>query len=408
MAADARRVVALKHPDPVPRARATAFFASPSDMRRLLPLLPALLLGASAAGCSSHERPAPPVAEPVIDGDQIRLPVGSPQGAVLVSAEARSQQSESVRLQGRLGWDETRTARIDAPVAGRIVRLLAAPGDVVTAGHALAQIASPEIGQAQADARRAEIDYEAATRSLARIRELHEAGITPTRELQAAEAEFERTAAEHQRTRARSASYGVGGPIDQLFPLRTPVPGIVVERAAAPGLEVRPDQAQPGQPALFVVSDPTRLWAWIDVPEGLVGAVRPGQTVSLKTAALPDRTIPARIAHVSDFIDPATRTLKARAEVDNADRALKAEMFISGELAMPVREAVLVPSTAVYLLGERYYAFVDLGEGRYRRREVQAEEAALGAMRILSGLKPGERVVTSGALLLQQLLGSGR
>ena len=191
-----------------------------------------------------------------------------------------------------------------------------------------------------------------------------------------------------------------------MFALRTPVSGVVVERTAAPGLEVRPDQAHPGQPALFVVSDPTRLWVRLDVPESLVGAVRPGQTVALRAAALPDRPIPARIAHVSDFIDPATRTLKARAEVDNADRALKAEMFVSGELSVPVREAVLVPAGALVLLGERYCAFVDQGEGRYLRREVQAEEAGLDSMRVLAGLAPGERVVVSGALLLQQLLGS--
>ncbi len=375
-------------------------------MRRFLPIPFSALLAAALAGCGAHERPAPPVAEPVIDGEQIRLPAGSPQGAVLVSAEAKLQQAETVRLQGRLVWDETRTARVDAPVAGRIVRLLAAPGDAVKAGQALAEIASPEIGQAQADARRADVDYEAATKNLARIRELNEAGITPARELQAAEAELARAAAERQRTRARNAAYGVGARIDQVFALRTPVSGVAVERTAAPGLEVRPDQAQPGQPALFVVSDPTRLWVRLDVPESLVGAVRPGQTVALKAAALPDRPIQARIAHVSDFIDPATRTLKARAEVDNADRALKAEMFVSGELSVPVREAVLVPAGALVLLGERYYAFVDQGEGRYLRREVQAEEAGLGSMRVLAGLAPGERVVVSGALLLQQLLGS--
>ena len=374
-------------------------------MRRILPIFRSVLLAAALAGCGAHERPAPPVAEPVIDGDQIRLPAGSPQGAVLVSTEAKLQQAETVRLQGRLVWDETRTARVDAPVAGRIVRLLAAPGDAVKAGQALAEIASPEIGQAQADARRADVDYEAATKSLARTRELNEAGITPARELQAAEAELERAAAERQRTRARSASYGVGARIDQVFGLRTPVSGVVVERTAAPGLEVRPDQAQPGQPALFVVSDPSRLWVRLDVPESLVGVVRPGQMVVLKAAALPDRPIQARIAHVSDFIDPVTRTLKARADVDNDDRALKAEMFVSGELSVPVREAVLVPAGALYLLGERYYAFVDQGEGRYLRRAVQAEEAGLGSMRVLAGLAPGERVVVGGALLLQQLLG---
>jgi len=366
----------------------------------------ALLLAGLLAACGSHERPAPPAAEAVVEGEQVRFPVGSQQVAALRTIEIRPQQAESIRIQGRLAWDETRCARIDVPVAGRLVRILAAPGDAVKAGQALAQIASPEIGQAQAEARRAEADYRVAAESYARVQELHQAGVSPTRELQAAEAELARARAERQRAFARSRLYGVGGDIDQVYTLRSPLAGVVVERHATPGLEVRPEQAQPDQPALFVVSDPTRLWARLDVPESLAGAVRPGQAVALRAGALPERVIAARIVHVSDFIDPATRTLKVRADVDNAERLLKAEMFVSAELSMPARAALTVPADAVYLLGEHYYAFVDQGEGRYARRRLKAEEAGFGTMRVLAGLQAGDRVVVDGALLLQQLLGS--
>ncbi|MCM5571126.1 efflux RND transporter periplasmic adaptor subunit [Burkholderiaceae bacterium FT117] len=382
-------------------------------MIRISPNLPAraaavALLAALTAACSRHEPPAPPQPRPIVEGERIRFPMGSPQLASLRSIEVRGGEGEAVRIQGRLVWDETRTTRVDPPVAGRIVRVLAAPGDSVAAGQPLALIASPDVGQAQADARRAEVDLAAATKNLARIRELHEAGVAPARELEAAEAERARAQAERQRAQARRALLGVAGDIDQSFALRAPIGGVVVERSATPGLEVRPDQAQPGQPALFVISDPTRLWARLAIPERLAALVAPGQSVALRPNAAPDRLITARITHVADFIDPATRTLAVRAEVANEDRGLKAEMYLAGELSVPARSVSTVPASALLLSGDRYYAFIDEGEGRYERRPLRAEEGGFGTMRVLEGLAPGERVVVDGVLLLEQLIGARR
>lgn len=367
-------------------------------------LLVAMATLAAVAGCGKVPEPPPPAPEPRVEGDHVQFPAGSKQLAVIRIVDVQQERSDAMRIQGRLVWDEGRTARVDAPIAGRVTRLMAAPGDRVAAGAPLAQLVSAEIGQAQADARRADTDLDAARKNHARIQELADAGVVPAKDLQAAEADLARAGSERERAAARERLYGGSGRVDQAFVLRSPIAGVVVQRHATPGLEVRPDMAQGDAPPLFLVSDPLRLWAQIDVPESAANRVAVGQTLTLRAPALPNRPIHATVLHVSDYIDPETRMLRARADIDNADRRLKAEMFVTGDLSLAAIESASVPSTAVFLAGDHYYAFVQDGPGRFVRRKIDAEEGGFGQMRILSGLKPGERVVTEGALLLQHLL----
>ena len=369
----------------------------------------ALVLAAGISVAACH---APPehrsVQPPVIEGETVHFPAGSPQLALLHSEQVVSESTETLRLPARIVWNETRTVRVFAPLAGRIVRLLAQPGETVKAGSALALIASPDLGQAQADARRADTDLALAEKNLARASDLHEHGVIALKDVQLAEAERDRAAAERARSHARLKLYGASAQVDQEFTLRSPIAGVVVERNANPGQEIRPDQVQPGSPALFVITDPTRLWVQIDAPESAVSALRPGEVLKLGSALLGDQTVAARIELVSDFFDPQTRTVRVRAAADNRDRKLKAEMYVTAELSVERGHFVRVAATAVLLHGSTQYVFVDEGAGRYRRQEVRAEEAGFGSMRVRAGLSGKERVVTEGALLLMQLFGSAR
>jgi cobalt-zinc-cadmium efflux system membrane fusion protein len=370
-------------------------------------LAAALLLALALVSCKEATEPRA-VQPPVMEGERVRFAADSPQRAVLHSEPITEEHSETMRLPARIVWDETRTVRIVAPLAGRIERLLVQPGEPINAGAALAVMASPELGQAQADAHRAEADFGLAEKNLARATDLHEHGIVAQKEVQIAQAERDRAAAERSRTEQRLKLYGGSGKVDQQFTLRSPISGVVVERNANAGQEVRPDQAAPGTPALFVVSDPTHLWVQVDAPESALGALRRGKVLRLTSAALGDKPLQARIELVSDAFDPQSRTVRVRASVDNHERTLKAEMFVTVELDVDQGKFMRVPSTAVLLRGETQYVFVDEGDGSYRRQQVRAEETSLGNMRVRSGLNPSERVVTEGGLLLMQLFGSAR
>lgn len=356
------------------------------------------------AGC---QKPAEPVlqVQPVIDGELITFPRDGKQTVLLKSATADAYFPTAITVPGRLAWNESRTSRIFSPVAGRIVALPVVPGQSVKAGQTMASISSPDFGQSQAEARRAQTDLALAQRSLSRSQELHGAGVIAEKDLIAAQADVARAQAERERTVARERLYGGGGAgVDQQFRLTSPIAGVVVERNVNPGQEVRPDQAQPGNPPLFVVTDPRELWAQLELPDSLLGAVAPGMPVVLHAGAFPEENFEAKIEFVADAIDPVSRTVKARARVANADRRLKSEMFVSAVLPMPPDPVPKVPASAVLLIGDKQYVFVDDGDYKYERRLVRADEIKLGLMRLREGVKPGEKVVVEGALLLQQLL----
>jgi cobalt-zinc-cadmium efflux system membrane fusion protein len=331
------------------------------------------------------------------------FPAGSAQLASIVSVPVAARREAVLRFSGRIVWDEDRTVRVFSPLAGRVLSIAVRAGDTVKAGQVLATLSAPELGQAQSDARRAEQDYLLAQKNLARVEELHGAGVAPAKDLQASQADVARAAAERERTSARLRLYGAAGNVDQRFDIRAPIAGLVVERNLNPGQELRPDAPPPGA-GLFVLSDPAKLWFILDVGEAEIGRVTPGTEVQLGATALGTDRMTGRVAHVADVVDPQTRTVKVRGTVENANRRLKAEMFATAELRVPSTSGVLVPVNAVYLRGERYFAFVEAGAGRYVRHTLRLGPAFDGMQVVLDGVAANQRVVTDGNLLLERLL----
>jgi membrane fusion protein, heavy metal efflux system len=188
------------------------------------------------------------------------------------------------------------------------------------------------------------------------------------------------------------------------------VGGTVAERSLAVGQEIRPDQmlaseAQVATP-LFVVTDPSRLWVWLDVSEVDLAMLKPGEVLGLRTSAYPGRDFAARVDLVGPSLDPSTRTVKVRGSVANPDGALKAEMYVTAEVtdAGGPPPGVEVPAKALFLAGDQRWVFVEEAPGRFRRQAVAVGPEREGWIAVPEGLAAGDRVVTEGSLLLQQML----
>jgi cobalt-zinc-cadmium efflux system membrane fusion protein len=364
----------------------------------------ALFSAAVLAAACTKEAVQEAAPEPVVQGDTITFPAAD-KAPKLGTAPVLEERAPALRLNGRLTWDEERTVRVFSPFAGRVARILVQPGDRVSKGQTLAVLGSPEFGQAQAEARRADTDVQLAEKNLQRQKELENAGVAPRKDLQTAEAEFERAKSELERARGRVRLYGSSAKgVDQSFAITSPVAGVVVERNINPGMEVRPDQMTSNAPPLFIVTDPTHLWALLDATEKDLAAVHVGKIVTVRTPVYEGESFRATLVNVSDALDPATRTLKARATLDNKDRKLKAEMFVTGELdtQQPVR--IMLPAKAVYFQGARHYAITEEGPGRYTRRVVTIGDDHDGKVEVAAGLQPGQKVVIDDVLMLQQML----
>jgi cobalt-zinc-cadmium efflux system membrane fusion protein len=323
----------------------------------------------------------------------------------LTTSEVTLQRAVRVRLNGRLAWNEDRTVRVYSPFAGRVTRIVVHPGDRVRRGQTLAVLGSPEFGQAQAEARRAETDVALAEKNLQRVKELESFGVSPRKDLQVAEAEHARAQAELDRARGRLKLYGgAANSGDQSFAVASPIDGTVVERNINPGQEIRPDQSTANLPPLFVVSNPNTLWAMLDATEKDLPALTIGKRVSIRAPVYEDERFEGRIANVSDFLDPATRTLKVRATLDNSQHRLKAEMFVTGEIELEQTPQIEVPAKAVFFQGGKNYVFVEDGPGRYTRREVRIGDEHDGKVQVANGLEQGVRVVSDDVLMLQQMV----
>jgi membrane fusion protein, heavy metal efflux system len=360
-------------------------------------------MAALVSACGNGDA-KPDIQRPRLENGQIVFPEGSPQVALFASEAVKESGPVQMRLTGRLVWDENRTVRLFPPFAGRVLQILVKTGEHVSRGQVLAKLASPDFGQAQADARRAQSDFALAEKNLSRLRELHAAGVSSRKDLATAEADYARAEAELARAAGKIRLYGQStDSLDQNFSLASPIDGVIVERNINPGQELRTDMQLANTPAMFVITDPAHLWVQLDGVEGQLSALRPGKKVQLRTAAWPDQIFTATLENISDFIDPATRTVKVRGSVENRERKLKGEMFVAAELQETPSADLQMPEKALVLIGDSYYVFVEEKPGRYSRQEVKVDAVHDGIASVVSGVKLGQKVVVEGNLFLHRL-----
>jgi len=353
-------------------------------------------IAASAPAAAAPARAANPT-------DTLKYGPGAPQLSYLEIQPAAEAEAPTLEAQpGKIGFDEDHTVRVTSPVLGRVVELVAQPGAAVGAGDVLARLDSPDYAQALADARKADADLALKRKAASRAEVLVGAGAIAQKDAEGARADLGASAAESARAHAVLKNLDPGGKPGARYVLRAPIAGIVVDRSINPGQEVRPDAAV----ALFVITDPARLWATFELAERDVSKVRVGQAVAIETDAWPGQRFDGRVVYVGASLDPLSRRVTARAELDNADGKLRPEMFARvSPLAHGGARAVAVPNTALVSIGLHTYVFVEESPGTLKRREVQLSLAGTERSYVAAGLHPGERVVTRGAVLLNGELG---
>ena len=178
----------------------------------------------------------------------------------------------------------------------------------------------------------------------------------------------------------------------------SPLDGVVLDRSVTVGQTIDPSVR------LFRVADLTHLLAQAEVHEADLAKVRRGQLARIRVLPFPDQVYSGRVVRLADAIDPERRTLLVWIEVQNTpDRRLKPEMFAQVDLVVArLSSAVVVPNEAVQMNGPERFVFVQNGESFVRQNVVVGERDDRYTA-ILSGLVPGDEVVTVGAVELRTL-----
>jgi cobalt-zinc-cadmium efflux system membrane fusion protein len=319
-----------------------------------------------------------------------------------------SPSHQALTLSGKVAYGEDRYSRISSPLQGRVVEVRAHLGDRVKAGDVLLVIDSPDIAQAYSEYVKEDSDLQYATRAYELAKDLYENKAMPLKDLKQAENELVKARAEFRRAKERLLSLRVPAeelekPLDRQkitsrFEMKSSLTGVVVERSVTPGQSVGGDPTQ----VLFVVADLDMLQVVADLYERDLALVKEGQFAVVNVEAYPGVDFPATVASIGDVVDPATRTIKVRAWVNNEAHKLKPEMF--ARLRLEVGDAahfITVPREAVLEVDGKQFVYVVEDHDRYVKREVKVSTISPDQVRVVEGLTRGERIVTRGAVLIK-------
>lgn len=315
---------------------------------------------------------------------------------------------DAVTFTATIRPNQDRVARISPRVEGRIVSIKASLGDTVRSGAVLATLDSLAVGEASSALLQARSEARLADAAYARAAALNADEIISQRDFLRATSDQEKAQAALRSAQDRLRLLGVdasasGDRVQSIFPVTTPLTGVVVGKSATLGGLSNPTDA------MFVVADLSKVWIEADLTEAMLAHVERGALARVTVNAYPNERFEGRVTYVASALDKDSRTVGARIEVDNKDGRLKPEMFASASIvsADPAghghaagRTALTVPDDAVVLMQGQPTVFV-FAHGGYEARAVELGDKVAGRTVVKAGLEVGEQVVSAGAFALK-------
>jgi cobalt-zinc-cadmium efflux system membrane fusion protein len=329
------------------------------------------------------------------------------RAALLEPFSAPIEATAAIELNG------DRVAKISARTSGRLVKIAASQGDAVKTGQALAWFDSPELGQAWAEYAKSKGRAELARKNLQREETLFEKKISPEKDVIRARQELAEIEADLAFAQEKFHLLGIdidkyeknqAGDQHPLIAITSPISGSVIERAATQGEVVSPEKP------LFTVADLSKLWVIIDIYEKDLGRIKSGTAVKVSTTAYAEKSFRGFISYLGEVMDEKTRTVKARVEVENANRLLKPGMFaavIIDAKGVQTEKAIMIPEEAVFLDGSKNYVFIQTAPEKFEMREIAVGRTLGKRLEVIRGLNKGEPVAVKGAFILKSELKKG-
>ena len=318
---------------------------------------------------------------------ELKLPGVTLNPEIYIFQEAKTTEVPiEIKVPGRLAFNAEKSKVISARVAGRVERIFAFDGAAVNQGSPILEMYSPEFNSAQQEyllaSKTASIlgKNQAMGDLMLDAKMTQDAASNRLRNIGVSDQEIAQLGS-NQRTQANLL-------------IRSPIQGVVIKRNTEPGAFVNSGDV------LASLADPKTLWFLGNVFEKDIRLLSSGQQLILKTEAYPDREFIAQTNYVAPSVDPETRALLIRADVNNDDGLLRPDMFMSAKLLVGKGLAVVVPQSAIVRIREMRYAIVRVAPDTFRRLPVKGYDLDGKRFAITDGLGPGLMVLTDGAVLL--------
>jgi len=317
---------------------------------------------------------------------------------------APHELTRTLRLSGQVSYNGFKTTPVISAVGGPVSRVLAFPGQHVTVGEPLLQVASPDFSLLRASYLKAKDSYDVANKNYARAQDLYAHHAIAEADLLAAESAKNQAQADLTASEQSLRILGIthletvadASPAAEI-PVLAPIAGEVVDRECSPG-----QLLQAGATQCFTISDMSTVWVLVNVYQNQLSYIHSGDVVSVTTDAYPT-VFHGRISYLAPAVDPNTRTLQARIVTQNPGDKLKNQMYVTATVvAGTIRSAITVPVASVLRNTENQpFVYVQTGGTDFARRMVEIGETQNGETEILSGLASGDKVVADGSLFLQ-------
>ena len=320
------------------------------------------------------------------------------RSGIVVTEVSMQAATNGLRVPGVVEPNAYRQVSVTPLVGGRVVAVSAQLGDHVRKGRRLAQVYSPELAEARTKYVAAKAMLDAHDRELQRTAKLVEIGAASRQELERIHAEHAAQSADVDSARSRLELLGadpdVSGQAGATATVAAPIDGVVTERVANVGLNIDPATK------LFTIVDLSHVWIVADVYERDLQRVHEGARATVTTTAFTDRPIQGRIAFIDPQLNAASRTAKIRVEVANPRGDLRPGMYADVTIETAAAAPVLaVPKEAIQTVGDRQVVYVAASNDAvtFAERDVRLGSAVGEQVEVLSGLSPGERIVSKGS-----------
>jgi membrane fusion protein, copper/silver efflux system len=318
---------------------------------------------------------------------ELKLPGVTLNPEIYVFKEAKTSEVPiEIKVPGRLGFNAEKSKVISARVAGRVERIFAFDGAAVNLGSPILEMYSPEFNSAQQEYLLASKTASILGKNQAMGDLLQDAKMTQD----AASNRLRNIGVSDQEI----TQLGSNQKTQTNLLIRSPIQGVVIKRNTEPGAFVNSGDV------LASLADPKALWFLGNVFEKDIRLLSSGQQLILKTEAYPDREFIAQTNYIAPSVDPETRALLIRADVNNDDGLLRPDMFMSAKLLVGKGLAIVVPQSAIVRIREMRYAIVRVAPDTFRRLPVKGYDLDGKRFAITDGLGPGLMVLTDGAVLL--------
>ena len=362
----------------------------------------AIFLSACSPGDSSQAQTVPPPA-----AKNVTLTPDQQQHITLYTV-VPSNYRRTIETTGIVDFDGDQSTSVLAPISGPVSRLLVSIGQRVNKGDPLALVESPDFATAVSTYRKAIATAQTARRVADLDKDLFEHQGVPQREMEqaqtdAANAESDRDAAlqglvsldvdpqsisDIQQGKMTSPIAGI---------IRAPISGTVVERLITPG-----QLLTAGTTPCFTIADMSRVWVMAQVFDSEIASVAVGDSAQVITG-VDARAVPGTVGNIAALVDPNTRSVAVRVVANNPAEILKKQMYVRVRINnRQPRNALLVPDSAILRSDENLpFVYLAQPDGSFARQPVTLGYRTGEQYEILTGLKPGDRIVTQGGIFVQ-------